>query len=569
MKKYGLKGWLYLLPAILFLGAFMVYPLIDVFVYSFEEGYNSASQSFFGVGAYNYAYVLRDEYFLQALKNTFLLVVITVPLSTGLALLISVALGSIKKLRELFQTIYFLPYVTNTLAVGLVFMILFKKTAYTDGLVNLVINFFGSPSIDFIEGPYWAKMFVLCFYTVWVVMPFKILILTSALASVRQDFYNAARLDATPKWRVFTRITLPMISPQLFYLIITGSQRRRHEHDRGLCLRHALRQRRRLAVLCLGRGDHPLCDRADDHLHQPACQPQACVLRLRGGERMENINRGRTRARVGKAFVYLFLAFWAILVLFPFYWMVLTSIKSYGAYNGEYIPRFFTPNPTMENYAEAFTAVPLGRYFLNTVIFTLITTALMLIVTVLAAFAFSRLAFRGKDLVFTFFLALMMIPSELVVITNFQTITNAGLRNTFTGLILPSVTSVFYIYLLKENFEQIPDELYRAAKVDGTTDFHYLTRVMIPICRPTIITVTILKVIECWNSFVWPRLITDDTNYFLVSNGIQSIRENGFGRENIPAMMAAVVVISVPLVVLFLLFRKKIMAGVSRGGTKG
>ena len=211
MKNNGYKGWLYLLPAILFLGAFMVYPLIDVFVYSFEEGYNSASQSFFGTGLYNYRYVLRDEYFLQALKNTFLLVVITVPLSTLFALLISVALNSIKKLRDLFQTIYFLPYVTNTLAVGLVFMILFKKTAYTDGLVNLVINFFGSPSVDFIEGPYWAKMFVLCFYTIWVVLPFKILILTSALASVRQDFYNAARLDATPKWRVFTRITLPMI----------------------------------------------------------------------------------------------------------------------------------------------------------------------------------------------------------------------------------------------------------------------------------------------------------------------------------------------------------------------
>ncbi len=222
MNNRSLKGWLYLLPAILFLGAFMVYPLLDVFVYSFEEGYNSASQSFFGTGTYNYRYVLRDSYFLQALKNTFLLVVITVPLSTGLALLISLALNSIKKLRELFQTIYFLPYVTNTLAVGLVFMILFKKTAYTDGLVNLVINFFGGSSVDFIDGPYWAKMFVLCFYTVWVVLPFKILILTSALASVRQDFYNAARLDATPKWRVFTRITLPMISPQLFYLIITG-----------------------------------------------------------------------------------------------------------------------------------------------------------------------------------------------------------------------------------------------------------------------------------------------------------------------------------------------------------
>ena len=275
------------------------------------------------------------------------------------------------------------------------------------------------------------------------------------------------------------------------------------------------------------------------------------------------------RASAGKALTYLFLALWALIVLFPFYWMLLTSIKSYGAYNSEYIPQFFTLSPTLHNYVDAFTTVSLGRYFLNTVVFTILTTALMLAVTVLAAFAFSRLEFRGKDLLFTFFLALMMIPGELVVITNFQTITNAGLRNTFTGLILPSVTSVFYIYLLKENFEQIPDELYRAAKVDGTSDFRYLTRVMIPICRPTIITVTILKVIECWNSYVWPRLITDDARYFLVSNGIQEIRENGFGRENIPAMMAAVVVISVPLIVLFLIFRKKIMAGVSRGGTKG
>ena len=275
------------------------------------------------------------------------------------------------------------------------------------------------------------------------------------------------------------------------------------------------------------------------------------------------------RARVSRTLTYLFLALWALIVLFPFYWMVLSSIKSYGAYNSEYIPQFYTLSPTLRNYVDAFTTVSLGRYFLNTAIFTVLTTALMLMVTVLAAFAFSRLEFRGKDLVFTLFLALMMIPGELVVITNFQTITNAGLRNTFAGLILPSVTSVFYIYLLKENFEQIPDELYRAAKVDGSTDFRYLTRVMIPICRPTIITVTILKVIECWNSYVWPRLITDDKSYFLVSNGIQEIRENGFGRENIPAMMAAVVVISVPLIVLFLIFRKKIMAGVSRGGTKG
>lgn len=222
MEKNNAKGWLYLLPAILFLGAFMIYPLIDVFVYSFEAGYNSASQTFFGIGLYNYSYVLHDPYFLQALKNTFLLVIITVPLSTGLALLISAGLSSIKKLRNLFQTVYFLPYVTNTLAVGLVFMILFKKTAYTDGLVNLMINWFGGKSVDFIDGPYWAKMFVLCFYTIWIVMPFKVLILTSALASVDQNYYNAARIDGTSKFRIFTRITLPLISPMIFYLVITG-----------------------------------------------------------------------------------------------------------------------------------------------------------------------------------------------------------------------------------------------------------------------------------------------------------------------------------------------------------
>ena len=222
MEKNNLKGWLYLLPAILFLGLFLVYPLIDVFVYSFEEGYNFASQTYFGTGTYNYSYVLHDPYFLQALKNTFILVIITVPVSTGLALLISVGLGSIRKLRDLYQTVYFLPYVTNTLAVGLVFMILFEKTPYTDGLVNLILSWFGVSPIDFIDGPYWAKMFVLCFYTVWVVMPFKILILTSALASVDQTYYNAAKVDGTSKWRIFTKITLPMISPTLFYLVITG-----------------------------------------------------------------------------------------------------------------------------------------------------------------------------------------------------------------------------------------------------------------------------------------------------------------------------------------------------------
>lgn len=280
-------------------------------------------------------------------------------------------------------------------------------------------------------------------------------------------------------------------------------------------------------------------------------------------------NKASMRRIASRVIVYTMLVIWAIAVLFPFYWMILTSIKSYSSYNSEYIPLFYPADPTFENYKEAFSAVPLADYFINTLIFTVITTALMLAVIIPAAFAFSRLNFRGKDLLFTFFLSLMMIPNELVIITNFVTITNLDLRNTFAGLILPSVTSVFYIYLLKENFSQIPDELYLAAKVDGTSDFKYLWKVMLPICRPTVITVTILKVIECWNSYVWPRLITDDKNYFLVSNGIQEIRENGFGRENIPAMMAAVVVISVPLIILFIIFRKKIMAGVARGGTKG
>ena len=270
-----------------------------------------------------------------------------------------------------------------------------------------------------------------------------------------------------------------------------------------------------------------------------------------------------------KICIHVFLAFWALVVLFPFYWMVLTSFKSYGSYNSEYIPKLFVSSPTLENYISAFSEVNLAGYFGNTVLFTVITTGVMLFVTILAAYAFARLKFKGKNIVFTLFLSLMMIPNELVVITNFVTITNWNLRNTFMGLNLPSITSVFYIYLLKENFEQVPEELYKAAKVDGLSDWEYLWKVLLPVCSPTVVTITILKVIECWNSYVWPRLITDNEKYYLVSNGIQEIRENGFGRENIPAMMAAVVVISIPLIILFLLFHNKIMEGVKRGGTKG
>jgi len=276
-----------------------------------------------------------------------------------------------------------------------------------------------------------------------------------------------------------------------------------------------------------------------------------------------------TAANVKKALVYAGLTLWAVAVLFPFYWMIITSFKSYGAYNAESVPKLFVASPTFDNYFDAFTAVSLTDYLINTLIFTVATTALMLAVSILAAFSFARISFKGKNVAFAILLALMMIPAELVVITNFVTITAMELRNTFLGLILPSVTSVFYIYLLKENFSQVPDELYLAAKVDGTSDLKYLFKVIVPICKPTVVTVTILKVIECWNSYVWPRLITDDEAYYLVSNGIQAIRENGFGRDNIPAMMAAVVSVSVPLIVLFILFRNKIMEGVARGGTKG
>ena len=286
----------------------------------------------------------------------------------------------------------------------------------------------------------------------------------------------------------------------------------------------------------------------------------------------KNFNALEKRSRlfgiIGKVFIYIMLTFWALMVLFPFYNMILTSFKSLGENNSEFIPKLYTFSPTLENYRTAFSA-SLGDYLLNTLIFTVITTSIMLVVSILAAFAFARLDFKGKNLAFTLLLSLMMIPSELVVITNYVTITNLELRNTFTGLILPSVASVFYIYLLKENFSQIPDELYLAAKVDGTTDMKYLLKVMVPMCKPTVITVIILKMIECWNSFVWPRLATDDPAYYLVSNGIQAIRESGFGRQNIPGMMAAVVAVSVPLIVLFLVFRNKIMAGVSRGGLKG
>ena len=282
-----------------------------------------------------------------------------------------------------------------------------------------------------------------------------------------------------------------------------------------------------------------------------------------------DVKKAKTKQIVKNVLKYIFLSFWAIIVLFPFYFMVLTSLKTSGQYNSEIVPKLYVLKPTLDNYVMAFTTVKLSRYFLNTLIFAVITTSLMIIVSILAAFGFARLDFKGKDIVFTLFLALMMIPNELVVITNFVTITNLDLRNTFTGLILPSVTSVFYVYLLKENFAQISDYIYYAAKVDGANDFKYLMRIVIPMSRPTIISVIILKIIECANSYVWPRLVTTKSAYYLVSNGLQEIRENGFGRENIPAMMAAVVAISIPLIILFLVFRKTIMNGVSKSGTKG
>ena len=283
----------------------------------------------------------------------------------------------------------------------------------------------------------------------------------------------------------------------------------------------------------------------------------------------EKTNGVTLGGKITSGVVYTLLGLWALAVLFPFYYMLLTAFKSNGELAGEIVPKLYVIHPTVSNFIDAFTKVPLLQYLFNTLVFTVLTTALMLVIIIPASYAFSRLEFKGKTLLFTFILALMMIPSELVVITNYVTITEMGLKNTFSGLILPSVTSIFYIYLLKENFEQIPDGLYQAAKVDGTSDFKYMMKVMLPICKPTVITITILKVIECWNSYIWPRAITDKETYYLVSNGIQTLRESGFGRENVPAMMAAVVAVSLPLIILFLIFRDKIMEGVARGGTKG
>ena len=288
----------------------------------------------------------------------------------------------------------------------------------------------------------------------------------------------------------------------------------------------------------------------------------------------------KKNSRFTRGLIVFFLVIWAVIVLFPFYWMVMTSIKRTPDYNAEAVPKVYTEKPTLENYSTAFEFKEgtqgregnLGRYFLNTLFFTVVTTGLMMVIIVPAAFAFARLQFRGKNMLFTLFLSLMMIPTEMMIITNFVTVVKLGLNKgnmTYLGLILPSVTSVFYIYLLKENFEAIPDELYNAARVDGTSDLKYMLKVMVPISQPTIVTITILKVIECWNNYVWPRLIVREPQYYLVSNGIQAIAESGQGRENVPAMMAAVVLVSAPLIVLFLVFRDKIMAGVSRGGTKG
>ena len=272
---------------------------------------------------------------------------------------------------------------------------------------------------------------------------------------------------------------------------------------------------------------------------------------------------------IGKIITYIFLAFCAIIVIFPFYWMVLTSIKSFESYSNEVVPKFYAIQPTLENYVSAVTEYSLARFMLNTVIYSICSTALMVVICILAAFAFARLEFKGRNILFTAFLALMIIPNELVIITNYVTIVNLDLRNTYVGLVLPSIMSVFYVYLLRQNFMQVPDDIYYAAKVDGTSDFKYLWKVLVPLSKPTIISIVILKIIECWNSYVWPRLITTEASHYLVSNAIQDIKENGFGRSNIPAMMAAVVIVSIPLLVIYLIFRKQIMAGVSRSGLKG
>ena len=592
-SKQQWKGWLYLAPALVLLLIFTVWPMFNTIRMAFLEGYNglkAAGGATFKFGIGNFVKVIQYKGFLQCLKVTVLLCVITVPISTLLALLIAVCLNSIKPLSKFLQTIFFLPYVTNSIAIGMVFAAMFNivgtaiggenELVVTAGIVNNVIEFFGGTKINWINAgsSELANMTVLVIYIVWNALPFKILILLGGLQSVNRQYYDAAKVDGTSRWRTFWRITVPLLSPMIIYVVITGFIGGFKEYSSivgifGEGMGPAGQEKRLNTMVGF------IYDALENN-NQGRASAAALILfviillvtLLNLYVSKKKVQKVTTKQRIVKVLVkvliYGFLIFMAIIVLFPFYWMLISSLKSTEEYRWS-VPSLFPHRVMFENYVEAFNAANLGTLFINTVYVGIVSTILSLIITVLSAFAFARLEFKGKNILFAGLLATMMIPGELFTITNYITITRLEWMKTYVVLIVPFLVSVFYIYLLRQNFLQIPNELYLAAKVDGTSDIKYLWKVMIPLSLPTLISITILKMMGAWNSYIWPRLVANDDAHKLITNGLRSAFTDVNGEVNIPVQMAAVALVSVPLFLVFVFLRKYIMKGVSRSGIKG
>ena len=608
-SKQQWKAWLILSPAIILLLIFTVWPIVNTLRMAFLNGYGLMSEQggeVFSFGVQNFIKVLQYNKFLDCLKNTMLLTVLTVPISTFLALLISVCLNSIKFLSRTLQTIFFLPYVTNSIAIGMVFAAMFNivgnivspdlsdssNIITTAGIINNVIEFFGGTPVNWINAgsSYWANITVMVIYIVWNALPFKILILLGGLQSVNKQYYDAAKVDGTSRRRIFTRITVPLLSPMIAYVVITGFIGGFKEYSSIVGIfgeaRGPVGAEKRLNTM-VGFIYDSLENDAQGRASAAALILFLIILavtllnlyvskkRVHYGMTKTKTDIGITSARqktvgiIVKILLYAFLIAVAISVLFPFYWMVISSLKERAEYELS-VPTFFPRRIMFSNYARAFEAGNLGRLFINTMIVGIISTLLSLVITVLTAFAFARLEFKGKNLLFAGLLATMMIPGELFTITNYVTVNTFGWMKTYRVLIIPFLVSVFYIYLLRQNFLQIPNELYLAAKVDGTGDLKYLWKVMVPLSMPTLISITILKMRGAWNSYVWPRLVANDDAHKLITNGLRSANlVYDDGSTNFPVQMAAVALVSIPLFLVFIFLRKYIMKGVSRSGIKG
>ena len=614
-SKNKWKAWLYLSPALVLLGIFTVYPIFNTVQLAFLNGYNiweAMDGKMFTIGIDNFVKVLNYPGFLTTLKTTILLCVLTVPISTMLALLIAVALNSIKALNRLLQTIFFLPYVTNSIAIGMVFATMFNMIGLdpatgipqTAGIINNFLSIFGVGPVNWINpgSTYEANMFVMCVYIVWNALPFKILVLLGGLQSVNKQYYDAAKVDGTSRARVFWRITVPLLSPMISYVLITGFIGGFKEYSS--------------VVGVFGEGMGPTGDKelqtmvgliydslgevgtgegfasaaamilfviilavtilnlkvSNKKVHYQEEESMDTAVVMQEKDLQKVTARQRVVKILVKTLTYVFLGSMALIVLFPFYWMIISSLKTLEEYRRN-VPTFWPEKIMWNNYTAAFQIADLGSLFVNTVYVGVVSTILSLVITVLTAFAFARLEFKGKGLLFAGLLATMMIPGEMFTITNYQTVVqHFKWEGKFVALIIPFLVSVFYIYLLRNNFLQIPDELYYAAKVDGTSDLKYLWKVMIPLAMPTLISITILKMMGSWNSYMWPKLVGGkDGLHDMITNGL---RGTGFVDANTnevdyPRQMAAVATVSAPLFLVFIFLRKYIMKGVSRSGIKG